>query len=59
SPIKPPSGCVFRTRCPYAQEICQEKVPVLEPLDEKHQVACHLVDEVKPFSDLEKNSKSE
>ncbi len=59
SPITPPSGCVFHTRCPYAQDICKEKVPMLEPLAAEHQVACHLVAEVKPFSALEKNSKSE
>jgi len=50
SPITPPSGCVFHTRCPYAQEICKKEVPVLKPLNPEHRVACLLVDEIKPFS---------
>ncbi len=42
SPINPPSGCVFRTRCPIAQDICRRKKPVLTTISKNHQVACHL-----------------
>jgi peptide/nickel transport system ATP-binding protein len=40
SPMNPPSGCVFRTRCRYAVEACAEIVPPLEDLGKNHHVAC-------------------
>ena len=40
SPMNPPSGCVFRTRCPYAIQACAEIVPPLDPVAAEHHVAC-------------------
>lgn len=41
SPLDPPSGCVFRTRCAKATDICTQKVPEEETVASGHSVACH------------------
>ena len=46
SPLDPPSGCVFHTRCPYAVKRCQLEVPPLRRLPEGDWVACHLAEEL-------------
>ncbi|WP_226676287.1 ABC transporter ATP-binding protein [Mesobacillus jeotgali] len=45
SPMDPPSGCVFRTRCQHAMDICAQRKPVWQEIDKDHYVACHLYDE--------------
>jgi oligopeptide/dipeptide ABC transporter ATP-binding protein len=42
SPINPPSGCVFHTRCPLAVERCATELPELRDSGAGHEVACHL-----------------
>ncbi|WP_404332147.1 ABC transporter ATP-binding protein [Mesobacillus maritimus] len=46
SPLNPPLGCNFHTRCPYAEEICRTKVPERTEVSPRHFTACHLVNEL-------------
>jgi len=45
SPLSPPSGCVFRTRCKFAMEKCAIEVPQWKEVEPSHFTACHLYDE--------------
>jgi peptide/nickel transport system ATP-binding protein len=42
SPMNPPSGCRFRTRCRFAMDICSQQEPLLQPAEDGWLVACHL-----------------
>ncbi|WP_066299975.1 ABC transporter ATP-binding protein [Bacillus sp. FJAT-29937] len=44
SPLNPPSGCVFHTRCPYTMEICKKDAPPRIKVGEKHFVSCYLLE---------------
>ncbi|UYV36497.1 dipeptide ABC transporter ATP-binding protein [Rhodobacteraceae bacterium D3-12] len=46
SPIDPPSGCFFRTRCPMATDRCAQEVPALRDMGAGHMSACHYAEEV-------------
>ncbi len=45
SPVNPPTGCRFHTRCPSCMEVCKQVTPVYREVEPGHQVACHLYDE--------------
>jgi oligopeptide transport system ATP-binding protein len=44
TPIDPPSGCAFRTRCRYAMPVCAERRPEMTDLGGGHSAACHLIE---------------
>lgn len=43
SPVNPPVGCVFHTRCKYATKVCSSEIPNFKDIGNEHYVACHLV----------------
>jgi oligopeptide transport system ATP-binding protein len=49
SPLNPPSGCRFHTRCPLAQHKCKQEAPALRVLNDGQQVACHFEPQVPVF----------
>ena len=48
SPMNPPTGCRFHTRCPYATERCKHEVPAFREYEPDHWAACHLLEESHP-----------
>lgn len=46
SPVNPPSGCAFRTRCPYADETCAQRAPEFKEVSKGHFAACHHIDKI-------------
>jgi len=47
SPLNPPAGCRFHTRCPFVMDLCRNQDPVLENIGDHHQVACHRQAEIE------------
>lgn len=53
SPINPKPGCRFRTRCQYANDICEKETPKLREMGEGHFTACHRVEEIEKGNTVE------
>ncbi len=48
SPMNPPPGCRFHTRCPFAQDRCRQEAPALRPMADGHLAACHFAETLPP-----------
>jgi oligopeptide/dipeptide ABC transporter ATP-binding protein len=46
SPINPPSGCVFHTRCPYCEELCTTTQPEYREIEDNHWISCHYAEKL-------------
>ena len=55
SPIDPPAGCRFHTRCPVAEEVCQREWPEPKEFANGHMVRCHLVDASDPKPPIQRS----
>jgi oligopeptide/dipeptide ABC transporter ATP-binding protein len=53
SPMNPPPGCPFNTRCPHAADVCRTVVPPLRNLAPGHWVACHFAETLGPPPDMQ------
>ena len=47
SPLNPPSGCIFHTRCHYTKDICKTEIPPYRDLGGSHFAACHFTDSLE------------
>jgi peptide/nickel transport system ATP-binding protein/oligopeptide transport system ATP-binding protein len=52
SPLNPPTGCRFHTRCPFAMDICKHEEPAFEEKERGHWAACHFVESVGGTAEL-------
>ena len=53
SPLNPPSGCHFHTRCPFVTGLCRAETPALREIETGHRAACHHIETLPPYSAAE------